>query len=302
MENSLYTIKTTQFKSLETVTTDINELNPIHLNFVRSNDTIPAKSLWYFQGALVYLLRRAGCWMERKNAQELSKLKPIMDRNGIRMIAITHTENIELEDFQKYWCGEIFYDKEEQFFKATGNRLAPLTFTDYRCWHNLSKAVCAGINGDLRGNAKYFGDILLIGPKNAGVIYEQKEQFAGQFYDTEILQNIVENFWVDHSFSMRISPKHEIFSHLKLGLPILSNQHKLENKENLDNYEEKQEKQEQDRLSKISVLGNIKGQHLKSTDQEIIRIKEEPTTIKMKSAEREEELKNLKKEVEASIG
>ena len=56
-------------------------------------------------------VRRPGCPFCRKEAKELSTLKPDLDSAGIRLMAVVH-ETLGVNEFKPFFDGDVYYDKD----------------------------------------------------------------------------------------------------------------------------------------------------------------------------------------------
>jgi len=123
-------------------------------------------------------------------------LKPELKAAGVGNVnfaAVVH-ENLpgELEDFQKYWTeAPVYLDKERSFYKAQGDRWLGLIqgMMTPRVWSNVNRAKEAKIKGNLKGEGRLLGGVLVVGNKDQGVLYEGREEVWGDHAD---LKKVVE--------------------------------------------------------------------------------------------------------------
>jgi len=99
---------------------------------VVSEENTYAKDLWA-SGALLVAVRRPGCWMSREQAKALSaafaEALPEQAAPGRpRLIAIVRNSiadeegNNQVEEFRKFFDGEVFVDPYLSIYKALGDR------------------------------------------------------------------------------------------------------------------------------------------------------------------------------------
>jgi len=87
--------------------------------------------------------------MCRKTATELTKLQPTLNKLGVKLIAVINSE-CGVEEFQKYFGGEVYLDPKLEFFrksclKLEWKQLLHATFTVGA----VAKLRSQGISGDL---------------------------------------------------------------------------------------------------------------------------------------------------------
>jgi len=116
----------------------------------------------------------------REEAQKLSSLLPILNAKNIRLIGVVHEELGAAEFAEKFFVGPIYLDSDRSFFKALGNRWLGLTgFFKIDVWKNIFRAKQIGIEGNMKGEGRLLGGLLVIGPGDQGVIFEHREQVWG---------------------------------------------------------------------------------------------------------------------------
>jgi len=115
----------------------------------------------------------------RHGAAELSKIKPDLDANKVRLVGIG-LEELGLEEFQKgeYFKGELFIDADKKSYQALGLKkygylagMALLLKSAFREQYSRSKE--AGITGNTAGDGMQTGGTLIV-EKGGNVIYSHK--------------------------------------------------------------------------------------------------------------------------------
>lgn len=81
----------------------------------------PLSELWATQPCFIHFLRRFGCPLCQKGAQDLSQLKAELDRLNVRMVAIGF-EDESYPQFAEgsFWAGDLFFDDNRQTYSLLG--------------------------------------------------------------------------------------------------------------------------------------------------------------------------------------
>mmetsp|Transcript_21149 Transcript_21149/g.29644 ORF Transcript_21149/g.29644 Transcript_21149/m.29644 type:complete len:121 (-) Transcript_21149:215-577(-) len=103
------------------------------------------------------------------------------------MHALVH-ENLpgELKGFQRYWKDyPVYLDEEKNFFKALGDRWLGIIsgFTSSRVWKNVDRAKNGGYKGNLKGEGRLLGGVLVVGKGDEGVLADFREEVWGDHAD-----------------------------------------------------------------------------------------------------------------------
>jgi len=120
----------------------------------------------------------------------LVSLKPELKKLGLDAVpihAVVH-ENLpgELEGFQKYWMDNpVFLDEGREFYKAQGERWLGIIsgFTSSKVWSNVDRAKSGGYKGNLKGEGRLLGGVLVIGKGQQGVLADFREEVWGDHAD-----------------------------------------------------------------------------------------------------------------------
>jgi len=153
---------------------------------------ISAGALWQQDGAIIMLVRRPGWHLCREEAAELASLVPTLQDSKLptpRLIGIVH-ETLGVDEFRnKYFKNDIFWDQDKLFYKAIGNNWAGFTsLLKPRVWKNFFRAQAKGYTGNLKGEGRLLGGLLVIGPAKQGILLEYKEK---EFGDHAKLDDVV---------------------------------------------------------------------------------------------------------------
>jgi len=123
--------------------------------------------------------------MCREEASELASLIPRLQQEGAhvpRLIAICH-EAFGSQYFRaRYWPGgEVYLDKNRTCFKAIGDMYLSTVsgLLSGGFWKNVSRAKGKNFKGNLKGEGRYLGGVVLVGPGSQGVIYQYNEKVFG---------------------------------------------------------------------------------------------------------------------------
>jgi len=129
----------------------------------------------------------------REEAKELSSLVPKLNENKIKLVGVVH-ETLGVDLFRPYFPnGEIYYDPNRSFFKAIGDRWLGLVGFFYpSVWKNLNRSSSKGVTGNLEGEGRLLGGVLVIGSNDRGIVYEHREKVWGDHADFQEVLNVCE--------------------------------------------------------------------------------------------------------------
>jgi len=87
-----------------------------------SGEAVKAGSLWRDAPAVIVVVRRPGCQLCRAEVFELHRIKPALDKAGVRLVAVLHEALPEqVAEFKAdFWPGELYLDETKAVFKAVG--------------------------------------------------------------------------------------------------------------------------------------------------------------------------------------
>ncbi|KNE67104.1 hypothetical protein AMAG_12181 [Allomyces macrogynus ATCC 38327] len=149
-------------------------------------EPIMAETLWQDRPVLFVLVRRPGCLLCREEAYNLSfQRQLIRDQLGIRMVAIVNQELGAREFADAYWRGECYMDSTFGIFKAMGEgkvrRASVFAALMPSVISRILRAMKSGLDHNFEGDASMLGGLLLVGPRDYGVVYEYPETEFGDF-------------------------------------------------------------------------------------------------------------------------
>merc|ERR1711973_91235 len=156
----------------------------VSLVSLQSREKIAFSSLCKDKPTVFYFIRRFGCSLCRWGAKDIARIIPIVsDRANVVAVA---PEFLGHEEFTegKYWPQDIYIDEKKECYKQIG-------FTRYNNFTVfgalIDKKVIAmnkqakeeGITGNFKGDTLTKGGVLILSPEGKEVIYEFKQQSAG---------------------------------------------------------------------------------------------------------------------------
>ncbi|KAI9136572.1 hypothetical protein BKA69DRAFT_1103351 [Paraphysoderma sedebokerense] len=168
-------------------------------HFEPSQPSFPAHQLWAESPCIVYCLRRPGCILCRMGATDLAQYREFITKKlGIRMVALFHERSRGIEEFKnEYWKGEVYIDVDKKFFKAMGggklNWQGAWGLMNKESRTDFMKAKERGITGNLSGEGRILGGLLIVSPKPTPHIpYQYQETRFGDYAPTAtVLQQCI---------------------------------------------------------------------------------------------------------------
>jgi len=108
------------------------------------------------------------------------------------LFGIVH-EELGVDEFRPYLQNlPIYLDDNKRFFEAIGDRWLGLTgFFKPSVWANLNRAKKKGFEGNMQGEGRLLGGVLVVGPKDTGILYEHREEVWGDHADLEEVVAVV---------------------------------------------------------------------------------------------------------------
>jgi len=118
----------------------------------------------------------------REEAKELSSIRPQL--GSINLVGVVH-ETLGAGEFAaNYLGGDLYLDKDRAFFNYLGNRWLGFTgFFSPTVWSNIKRAKSKGVEGNMEGEGRLLGGLLVIGPGDKGVVFEHREEVWGDHAD-----------------------------------------------------------------------------------------------------------------------
>eukprot|EP01101_Sappina_pedata_P013419 TRINITY_DN9684_c0_g1_i1.p1 TRINITY_DN9684_c0_g1~~TRINITY_DN9684_c0_g1_i1.p1 ORF type:complete len:215 (-),score=61.85 TRINITY_DN9684_c0_g1_i1:88-732(-) len=149
-------------------------------------DRLEAQELWKSRGAVIMVVRRPGCSLCREEALELSSLLPKLEAKKIPLIAIVHEQLGSHEFFDHFFKGPVFLDRDRAFYKVLGDNWMGLTdLLRPSVWNNWLRAKAKGVYGNLEGEGRLLGGVLVVGAANQGILYQHREKVFGDHADLD---------------------------------------------------------------------------------------------------------------------
>lgn len=194
---------------------DVAELAEIPLRRVENGSLVDGPStqaaaagtLWAETGAVVHVVRRAGCVACRNEAYELMnkvvpRIEALVDvkKSKVPFVAVVRevapTKSVKEDagprglgvgEFQHtYFLGKpIYWDEEQKFVKAMGNRRISFKFKapwwkPWALWSEITTALKKlkdkGVEGNLVGDGIIMGGVIVVGPGKQGITFAHFEE------------------------------------------------------------------------------------------------------------------------------
>jgi len=119
----------------------------------------------------------------REEAQGLSSLRPQLDAHGVPLYAVVH-EVLGVAEFQPFFKGEIFLDKEKRFYGPVERTMLLSGFLRWSVLSNMFRNRKTGIAGNLEGEGRILGSVFVIGSGSQGILFEHRELEFGDYANT----------------------------------------------------------------------------------------------------------------------
>lgn len=121
--------------------------------------------------------------MCREEAQGLSSLKAQLVDHGVPLYAVVH-EVLGVAEFQPFFDGEIFLDKERHFYGPVERTMLLSGFMRWSVLSNMIRNMKLGIDGNMKGEGRILGSVFVIGSGSQGILYEHREKEFGDYAKT----------------------------------------------------------------------------------------------------------------------
>lgn len=162
------------------------------LTRVPTGESVKVKSLWEEQTVVIYFLRRFGCPICQYLSRQLSKIKPQLDENNVRLVGVG-PEELGSKEFHdaKHFAGELFYDPDKKSYKD-------MNYRRYNMLNVLGGALGAksrelanlaskeGIKGNFSGDLMQTGGMLIV-KKGGEVLLDFKQKDASDHLENETI-------------------------------------------------------------------------------------------------------------------
>jgi hypothetical protein len=164
------------------------------LSELGTNTKITASTLWQDKPVLIHLVRRPGCQFCREQASVLVANRDLITTKlGVELVAVVHEEK-GADIFQNdYFKGPVYYDESKDMFKALhGGSLrwgGLSTFFSGTFLSNYRRNRASNVKGNLEGEGRIFGGLLVVGKGDEGILFEFQEKTFG---DQPALQDVLQ--------------------------------------------------------------------------------------------------------------
>jgi len=124
----------------------------------------------------------------REEAQQLSSLLPALTDHGVPLYAVVH-EELGVKEFQPYFKGEVFLDKERKFYGPVERTMLLSGLFRWSVVSTMLRNRKTGIEGNLKGEGRILGCVFVLGSGTQGVLYEHREAEFGDYANvTDVLE------------------------------------------------------------------------------------------------------------------
>jgi len=125
----------------------------------------------------------------RQEAAALTSLQHLYTRAGVNFSAVLHEDPgpAMVEEFAGYFGGPIYLDGERRFFGPHERRLGLMGMLRVSTYTRAMQAKDEGVIGNYAGDGTLLGGVYVIGPGDAGILFEHQEQDFGDHSDKEEL-------------------------------------------------------------------------------------------------------------------
>ncbi|KAH9494920.1 Peroxiredoxin-like 2A [Bulinus truncatus] len=135
-----------------------------------------ASELWQKNGAVIMA-----------EAKQLSSLKPQLEAHSIPLYAVVH-ENLGVAEFQPFFSGEIFLDKDRRFYGPVERTMLFSGLLRVNVIRKILETKNRGIEGNMQGEGRILGGVFVIGSGDKGILFEHREKEFGDYANlTEVL-------------------------------------------------------------------------------------------------------------------
>eukprot|EP00730_Choanoeca_flexa_P013082 TRINITY_DN4945_c0_g1_i1.p1 TRINITY_DN4945_c0_g1~~TRINITY_DN4945_c0_g1_i1.p1 ORF type:complete len:477 (+),score=75.49 TRINITY_DN4945_c0_g1_i1:35-1465(+) len=174
----------------------LENIGKLQIQDTISGEYVTLQSLWEQQPVVIGFFRRFGCRLCRWGALQLSRIKPLLDAAGVRLVAVGF-EAHGLQSFidGRFFDGDVYVDLTRACYRGLG--LQNLGFfrgmaallTDRRVTRSLKMAKDIPL-GDFQGDGMQLGATFVVN-KGGNVVLEHRQQHFGDFPVLDDLCNAV---------------------------------------------------------------------------------------------------------------
>ncbi|CAN0054188.1 unnamed protein product [Ectocarpus sp. 12 AP-2014] len=126
-------------------------------------------------------------------AQDLSNKQPDFAAKGVKLVGVVH-EKLGVEEFSGFFKnGEVYFDEEKAFFNALGMRWEGLSsLMKPSVINNAKRASAKGVKGNLKGEGRLLGGLLVVGGGDSGIAFEHREAVFGDHASMDAIMAAVD--------------------------------------------------------------------------------------------------------------
>ncbi|CAM9824519.1 unnamed protein product [Ectocarpus sp. 12 AP-2014] len=127
-------------------------------------------------------------------AQDLSNKQPDFAAKGVKLVGVVH-EQLGVEEFSGFFKnGEVYFDEEKAFFNGTcpcftiglSSLMKPSVI------NNAKRASAKGVKGNLKGEGRLLGGLLVVGGGDSGIAFEHREAVFGDHASMDAIMAAVD--------------------------------------------------------------------------------------------------------------
>ncbi|XP_028596789.1 prostamide/prostaglandin F synthase isoform X1 [Podarcis muralis] len=170
---------------------DLAKVGANTLKHAVSGEVVELRSIWRDCPCVVLFLRRLGCQVCRWIAKETSKLREVLESNGVRLIGVA-PESLGLQEFLEgnYFAGELYLDETKQCYQDLGfKRYNALSIVPAALGKPvrqvITKANAAGIQGNFSGDLLQSGGTLIVGRGGENLLLYSAQESPGDYLPLE---------------------------------------------------------------------------------------------------------------------
>jgi len=174
----------------------VSKIANLLLTNAKSGEKIPCNDLWKDNDVVIYFLRRFGCPVCRWISKEISSIKPTLDANNVKLIGVGPEKN-GLEEFIEgnFFSGDLYLDETKDVYKTLGfSRFSMLgalgAAVDKETRRINDEAKKIGISGDLKGDLRQLGGLIIIRKGGEQVMYFKQDKASEYVKNSEILKQL----------------------------------------------------------------------------------------------------------------
>ncbi|XP_034565547.1 prostamide/prostaglandin F synthase [Notolabrus celidotus] len=177
------------------------DLAKVGKNLLKSGETgenVEMQSLWQYQPAVLFFLRRFGCQVCRWMASEVSKLEPDLRASGVALVGVG-PEELGLKEFKEggFFKGSIYIDEQKKTYKDLGFKrytaisVVPAAMAK-KVREAAGKAKAAGIQGNFSGDLLQSGGLLIVAKGGEKVLLHFVQDSPGDHVPLEDISKILD--------------------------------------------------------------------------------------------------------------